>query len=1026
VIGDSAGTDTVNTTLASLVLATGIETLVYSGAGNFAGTGNAANNTVNGGVGNDTLSGAAGNDSLVGAGGHDSIDGGGGDDTLAGGTGNDTYVVDSLLDVVTEAAGSGTDTIRTGLASYATLASEVENLAYTGAGDFTGTGNTLDNVITGGSGRDTLSGGVGNDSLVGAAGNDSLDGGSGSDTLAGGLGDDSYLVDVAGDAVTEAPSEGTDTVRTALGTYVLGSNLESLIYTGGAAFVGTGNTLDNVLAGGGGNDSLDGAAGADTLNGGGGNDSLGGSSGDDSLDGGGGSDAMTGGLGNDAYVVDSTGDSVGEAPGEGTDAIYSALAALTLPGNVENLVYTGGGNFSGVGNALENSLGGGGGQDTLQGDAGRDTLDGGLGNDSLDGGSGDDSLSGGGGNDIYVVDSAGDLISEAAAAGIDTLRTANSAYTLPANVEILVFTGLGSFVGTGNAAANTVSGGTGNDTLDGDGGVDLMIGGAGDDVYRVDDPGDQITELAGEGIDLVLATAAYTLGAEIENLNYVGLAAFAGVGNAGNNVLTGAGGADSLTGSGGHDTLLGAGGQDSLDGGVGDDSLDGGAGNDTLAGGAGDDTYLVDSSGDVVTEDPGGGIDTVRVLAAAYILGGNVENLSFAGTGAFAGTGDAQNNLIAGGGGNDTLNGAAGADTMAGGAGDDTYYVDDPGDAVVELGGEGIDTLITTSATFTLGANVENLVILATGDLGLTGNELSNVLTGGTGNDTLDGGSGTDTLNGGVGNDSYVLHDGSVVIEAAGGGTDAATYSGSFGYTMATNLENLTLAESAGNVFAIGNGDHNRIDGNDGANWLDGGVGNDTLNGYGGADVLFGGAGNDLLDGGRRADRMEGGLGDDTYVVDNYLDLVIETSGAGADTVQVHLPRYVLPDNVEVALGDGADNTLVGNALANVLTGGGGRDSFVFPAAPVVGAADLITDFTGGTDHLVVDDAWTGWLPAGFLQSGAGAVALAPDVRFIYNATTGDLYYDADGSAAAAALKVATLGTGTHPAFLTTGDFSVV
>lgn len=736
---------------------------------------------------------------------------------------------------------------------------------------------------------------------------------------------------------------------------------------------------------------------------------------------------MAGGLGNDVYVVDAAGDTIGEAPGEGTDTVSTSLAVYTLPAHVENLIYIGGGSLAGSGNTLDNSLAGGGGQDTLLGDAGVDTLDGGLGNDSLDGGAGNDSLAGGGGNDVFVVDSAGDSVSEGPAAGTDTVRTDLAAYLLPANTEILVFTGAGNFAGTGNAAANTLNGGAGNDTLDGDGGIDLMAGGAGDDLYRVDDPADQVAEAAGEGVDLVLVTAAgFTLGTDVEHLTYVGPASVDAVGNGGANSMTGASGGDSLAGAAGDDTLLGAGGQDSLDGGLGNDSLDGGAGNDTLAGDGGDDTYLVDSSGDVVIEGAGGGTDTVRVLAAAYVLGGNIENLSYAGTGAFAGTGDAQDNALEGGNGNDTLDGAAGADTMTGGAGDDTYYVDDPGDVVAELDGGGIDTLVTTSGTFTLGANVEILVILATGDLGLTGNELANVLNGGAGNDTLDGGSGSDTLKGGAGDDFYELRDGSLVVENPGGGTDSAVYSGSSGYTMVPGLENLTLAGSAGNVAALGNADDNRIDGNDGANWLDGGVGHDTLNGYGGADILLGGAGNDLLDGGRRGDRMEGGAGDDAYVVDHPLDTVVEAPGGGTDTVQVHLPRFALPDNVEGAVGDAGDNVLVGNALANILTGGGGRDSFVFPTAPLAGIADLVTDFTPGLDRLVVDDGWTGWLPAGFLQSGAGSAALAPDVRFVYNATTGDLYYDADGSGSGAAAKVAVLGAGAHPGFLTAADFSIV
>ncbi|MGO8140901.1 calcium-binding protein, partial [Rhizobium leguminosarum] len=108
----------------------------------------------------------------------------------------------------------------------------------------------------------------------------------------------------------------------------------------------------------------------------------------------------------------------------------------------------------------------------------------------------------------------------------------------------------------------------------------------------------------------------------------------------------------------------------------------GGAGADTLIGGAGDDTYIIDNAGDLVTEVADEGTDTVKTVLASYTLAANVENLTYIGTAAFAGTGNDLANTITGGVGNDTLNGAAGADTMIGGAGDDTYIVDNAGDSV--------------------------------------------------------------------------------------------------------------------------------------------------------------------------------------------------------------------------------------------------------------------------------------------------------------------------------------------------------
>ncbi|PDS27312.1 calcium-binding protein, partial [Rhizobium phaseoli] len=159
----------------------------------------------------------------------------------------------------------------------------VENLTYTGSGNFTGTGNALANTITGGGGNDVLNGGVG------------------ADTLIGGAGDDVYIVDNAGDIVTDAA--GTDTVRTTLAAYTLGSDLEHLTYIGTAAFAGTGNSLDNTITGGAGADTLDGGAGADSL---------------------------IGGTGNDIYIVDNGGDVVTEGLNEGGDLIKTTLSSYDL------------------------------------------------------------------------------------------------------------------------------------------------------------------------------------------------------------------------------------------------------------------------------------------------------------------------------------------------------------------------------------------------------------------------------------------------------------------------------------------------------------------------------------------------------------------------------------------------------------------------------------------------------------------------------------------------------------------------
>ena len=172
---------------------------------------------------------------------------------------------------------------------------------------------TAVNVLNGGGGNDTLYGFAGADTLNGGSENDVLDGGSGDDTLAGGTGDDSYVVDAAGDTVTELAGEGYDLVYARVDyTLAAGAEVEVLV-TGwldtNAAIDLTGNELGqqlwgndavNVLNGGGGNDILYGSAGADTLNGGSENEVLDGGSGDDTL---------AGGTGDDLYLVDAAGDS---------------------------------------------------------------------------------------------------------------------------------------------------------------------------------------------------------------------------------------------------------------------------------------------------------------------------------------------------------------------------------------------------------------------------------------------------------------------------------------------------------------------------------------------------------------------------------------------------------------------------------------------------------------------------------------------------------------------------------------------
>ena len=424
--------------------------------------GTSGNDTLIGGRGDDTLSGGAGSDQLDGLAGDDTLNGGTGADIMIGRTGNDIYIVDNARDVMPELAGEGTDTAKSSI-TY-TLSANVENLTLTGTAAINGTGNVLDNVVLGNSSANTLTGG---------AGNDTLNGGAGADTLVGGTGNDTYVVDNTSDVVTELTNEGTDTVQSSV-TYTLAANVENLTLTGATVINSTGNTLDNVLTG---NNA------ANTLTGGGGNDTL---------NGGNGNDTMIGGTGDDTYVVNATGDIVTESVNEGTDIVQSSVTT-TLATNVENLTLTGTSGINGTGNTLDN---------VLTGNNGNNQLTGGAGNDTLDGGTGNDTMVGGTGNDTFVVTASGDVVTENANEGTDTVQS-NLTYTLGANVENLTLTGTTAINGTGNtldnqvignSAANTLSGANGADTLRGGQGNDTVNGGSGNDTFQFG---------RGEGQDLV-------------------------------------------------------------------------------------------------------------------------------------------------------------------------------------------------------------------------------------------------------------------------------------------------------------------------------------------------------------------------------------------------------------------------------------------------------------------------------------------------------------------------------------------
>ena len=233
------------------------------------------------------------------------------------------------------------------------------------------------------------------------------------------------------------------------------------------------------------------------------------------------------------------------------------------------------------------------------------------------------------------------------------------------------------------------------------------------------------------------------------------------------------------------------------------------------------------------------------------------------------------------------------------------------------------------------------------GDDELSGDGGNDTLFGDAGADLLKGGLGADRMVGGADDDTYTVDDvGDVLVERAGGGYDRVV--AALDWTLRSELEHLSLSGTA-DLDGTGNGLANRLDGNAGANRLYGGEGNDMLIGGAGADTLIGGLG---------ADRMVGGADDDTYVVDDVGDVIVERAGGGYDrvvaaldwTLGSELERLSLSGTADLkATGNELANRLDGNAGANVLEGGQGNDALYG------GAGNDIASYAGATAGVAVN-----------------------------------------------------------------------
>ena len=947
-----------------------------------------------------------GADSILGGAGNDTFASGTGNDTIVGDGGNDLYIATATTALIVEAATGGTDTVQTALTTFALASTAtlyngaasgfVENLVYTGAGAFSGTGNELDNSLMGNTGADTLLGGLGNDTLNGGAG----------------------AADVVSYNYTGAPTTLVASNQSLVGGHtfnITGGGETDLLINAEILRLGAASTTVDLsaLASSGTVLTVDGSlgTGADSLLGSAGADCLIGGAGADTLAGGVGLDTLSGGAGNDfadySYLISTTNTftltRTSDTAWLGTAAVGTDVDSLI---NIETIRLGSGVNSVGlsaqtIGVLIDGRLGA---TDSIATGAGADTLLGGLGADTFSGGAGNDSIDGGvGGVDLvsyaYIV---------AATTGVSLALNNGAAVTVTvaaaSDVDVLlniegVLGGAGNDTIVGDSAANTLSGAAGNDSFVGSLGNDTLDGGAGTDTadysavtaqgYRetVSGSGSNVTLTVGNGVNSFTHVLS-----NIETINGLNLAPPSPTGGISVNLSAFSPnfymGATSFA-----DTLIGGTGQDTLQGGLGNDSLNGGNWGAGVLNYA-DYSYI-----------------TASTIAISAVMGGNTTVGPF-GTvttllnGVSTGEVDTLANVqgFVGGAGNDSISmtmtntGIYALIAINGGAGDDFVDVtltNNIFSAVNLDGGTGVNTFSTGTGSVTptinlktgvVGGNMFGTivnfrnVISGGGADCITGDDLDNSISSGTSNDTIAGGLGNDTLDGGANTDvvdySYVTNGISVVL-----GT-TVTLS-----VAANDIDRLVNVEG---VLATAFND--TIVGSNTAGLSDGRAGDDTLLGGTGADTILGGLGNDTMDGGAGSDVADysylastqtvsvtatnsttwvatssdtlGAYGAD---IDRLLNFEIFSPGAtnargdfSASTVAVTW-RMSLGNNTFIG-GSGADNVTGWSGGNGTIDGGAGNDVFNSGTAGgntsgnAYGASTLI--MTGPSAGQLVGGAW--------------------------------------------------------------------
>jgi trimeric autotransporter adhesin len=662
-------------------------------------------------------------------------------------------------------------------------------------------------------------------------------------------------------------------------------------------------------------------------------DTFNGFSGDDFFIGGAGGDSFTGGAGIDTVSYDNALTAV--RADLGTPATNTNDAAGDTYSSIENLI---GSDFN----------------DTLIGNSQVNVLKGGLGNDFMFGGAGNDSLDGGAGIDTASYSSAN------VTAAITVIMAATSTVTGNSTVGTDVLTNVegirGTSFGDSMTAATNFSGSNGTFVdFEGMGGDDTFSGNGNTRISYTQ-------ALAGVTVDLLAGTAHSTAALDAAA---VGNDSFAGTIGPDHinavNAVRGSDFADSITAAGarGFFQFIGFKGNDTFTGTAEainnfDNNL---ARYDLVSSAAGTVNNginaVLDTTSTVTDIAGGNAVGTDTLIGIERIRGSSVAD-TFTANAGFSGQYGTAN----------WFEGMGGSDTITGNGHTHIQYGNALAAVTVNLA-TGVGQ--STAAGDAAGVGVDNIV---GGVNSVTGSNFNDTLVGSNGAqaETFVGEAGNDNIDGGGG----LLDRVSYRSDMAGVTVNLGGHTATDGFGGTDTLNNIEgVVGSEFNDVITGDGNVNRLQGQNGNDQLFGGGSDDFLVGDDGVELYnnaFGtggtpfDSGNDTLDGGSGADQMWGGKGNDTYFVDNAGDVVIENANEGNDTVNASI-SYTLSAEVEnLTMQGGADLQGYGNALVNTITGNSGNNLIDGGAGgdTMIGGAGGDTYFVDNSADSVVENAAEG------------------------------------------------------------------